>query len=150
MIIASLCNTCFQPFRINLQPEDVHLVKQIADDEMTVCSCPRLCGGKINLVSMQEITSSKLLKEPMSITGRELYQAVNGAGLPDEIPKDELIVEALLKSSEVVGVYMETHQNRVYLHELRLKNGATIHLSSGSRGASVVKITKDAGNGTDS
>lgn len=144
MMIFSLCNSCFQPFKLNLQPGDVHLVRQIADEDMNTCPCPRLCGGRINLTEMPVVSeSSKILKQSMSITGRELYVAVNGAGLPDEIVTDPVVVEALMKANSVKEVFMEKHGERVYLHQISLSNGVTLHLTAGSRGAQVLKITKD-------
>lgn len=142
MIVFSLCNSCFQPYKINLQPEDLHLINEISDFETRSCACPRLCGGKINLTGMPEISNSKILKEPVSITGTELYKAVKGAGLPDEITKDPLVIEALMKAHHVVSIMVEEHNKNIFVHELRLSNGVTIHLTAGSRGAQVFKITK--------
>jgi hypothetical protein len=147
MMIKSLCNTCLQPYDINLQPGDIHLIKQIADDSGLMCSCPRLCGGSINLSALPDgVIDESKLKDTMSITGSELYKAVQGAGLPDEIPKNPLIVEALLKANCITGVLMEEKSNRLYIHQLVLGNGVVIHMTSGSHGAMVLKLTKGVDN----
>lgn len=82
------------------------------------------------------------MKEPLHITGLQLYQAVNGLGLPDEIPKDSIIVESLLKANKLTGVAVEEVNGRTYLHELKFENGVTLHLGAGQRGAQVLKLTK--------
>ena len=148
MIVRSLCNSCFQTYSLLLQESDIALVKQIADENGQTCPCPRLCGGRINLVGTTAIDTSNLrLRDPMNLTGKELYQAVNGAGLPDEIEKGMEIIESLLKAYTITGVSLEDVNGRVYLHELILSNGMTIHLSAGARGAQVLKITKEHSHG---
>jgi hypothetical protein len=144
-MILSVCNSCLQPFQILLEAGDVDLVKQISvDDGGRLCKCPRLCGGKINLVGDPVITAmTDKLREPMTITGRELYVAVHGLGLPDEITKDPEVIRALLKSNKVADLFLEEINGRVYLHEVRLENGYTLHLAAGARGAQVLKVTKE-------
>ncbi|TXH09041.1 MAG: hypothetical protein E6R04_09170 [Spirochaetes bacterium] len=83
----------------------------------------------------------------MKVTGKQLYQAVNGLGLPDEIPTSVEVLEALLAGSEVVETTTEEFNKAVFLHEIKLKNGSTIHLGSGLKGAQVLKITKGASRG---
>lgn len=151
MILLSLCNSCFQPYQVLLQPSDVELVKQVADEGGQSCPCPRLCGGKINLIGDATISAmgkDRRLKDPIHITGRQLYQAVNGLGLPDEIPTDALVVDSLLKSNKLTGSVVEEVNGRLYLHELKLENGITIHLAAGQRGAQVLKMTKERTSGT--
>lgn len=151
MIVRSLCNSCFQPFQLLLQASDVDLVKQVADEEGRTCLCPRLCGGRINLMGdpvIADMAKDQRLREPIDLTGKQLYQAINGMGLPDEVPKHVLTVEAMLKSNKVVGTVMEEVNNRIYLHELVLSNGITIHLAAGQRGAQVLRLTKGDADGT--
>ena len=144
MIVFSVCNTCFQTFKLLVQPSDVTLVKQIASEDGYTCLCPRMCGGSINLVGDSTITAMEgKLKEPLSITGRELYQAVNGMGLSDEVPKDSATIEAILIANPVVGVVLEESSGGFYLHELKLENDITVHLAAGSKGARVLKMTKE-------
>ena len=122
----------------------MELVKSISENEGRLAPCPRLCGGKINLVGdpvLQQMGTDPRLKEPLHITGKELYQAVKGMGLPDEFPKDADAIELLLKKSPILGVEMEVVNNRIYLHELHFASG-TVHLASGPRGAMVLKVTK--------
>lgn len=151
MIINSLCNGCFQPFQLLVEPNDVHLVKEIADEAGDTCPCPRLCGGRINLVGdpvIGAMAKDRRLKQPMSITGKQLYQAVNGMGLPDEVPKSGEVVNAILIANNVVKAsWEEDPSGNIYLHELTLKNGMVVHLTSGARGAQVLKVTKGAENG---
>jgi hypothetical protein len=144
MIIRSVCNSCFSTFVITLMPDDVSLVRQVVDEKGHSAPCPRLCGGRINMVGDPNIDQvSKLVqKDPTHITGKQLYQAINGAGLPDELPKDILTLVALLKAHKVEDVKMEEIHGRFYLHELTLENGVTLHLSGGPRGAQVLKVTK--------
>jgi hypothetical protein len=149
MILMSLCNSCLQPFELLVQPSDAHLVKQIADKDGLTAPCPRLCGGRINLVGnpvIKEMASK--LKEPMRVTGQELYKAVNGMGLPDEIPTTMEVVEALLLANSVVAAAVEETDGKIYLHELSLSNGLTLHLAGGPRGSRVIKITKENQHGS--
>lgn len=121
-----------------MAPEDVHLLEQIEDGEGK-SECPRLCGGSISVKESIDISS---LKDPMTLSLLELYRAVNGYGLPDEIQTDPTVVEALLKSSPVSSVSTEMSGKRVILNSITLENGSTIHLAPSSRGACVLKITK--------
>lgn len=152
MMIFSLCNTCLQPYTVLVEASDVELIKQIADDMGHTCPCPRLCGGRINLVGdplISEMTKDRRLKESMTLSGKELYQAVNGLGLPDEIPKTIEVVAAMLKSSPIEHLDVEEQQGKIFLHEILLQNGVTIHLGSGQFGAQVLKMTKErTPNGT--
>jgi hypothetical protein len=145
MIIAALCNGCLQRYDLSMEPGDTDLMKTMMDDSLTV-ACPRLCGGRINVVNsvgIMTMASTPGLKQPMSLTARELFRAVNGGGLPSEIVKDPVVIQALLKSSPVVEAVVEEVNGKVYLHELKLAVGTTIHLASGLRGAQVLKITKE-------
>lgn len=146
MIINSLCNTCLQPFVLTMTSDEARLVKQITDESGHTAPCPRLCGGHINLIGDPIISSmaeDRRLRDPMSISGLELYQAVGGMGLPDEIPKDLTVIESLFKAGTLSGVSVEEVNGKFYLHEIRLSNGAIFHLAAGSRGAQILKITKE-------
>jgi len=146
VIINSLCNSFLQPYQILVETRDIGLLRQIASDDGGMAPCPRLCGGAINLVgdpTITAMTSDPRLKQPMKITGTELYRAVNGAGLPDELPQSRETVEAILKANKVVEVKVEELNGKLYLHEMSLENGLTIHLASGIRGAQVLKVTRE-------
>ena len=146
MIIRTLCNTCLQSFELMLEASDLELVKQISDKEGHTCPCPRLCGGSILLVMdplSSEMATDSRLKSPLRLGGKELFKAVGGAGLPDEIPRDPDVLRAMLKSSSIWDVSIEAVGNDVFLHEIQLTNGVTIHLASGLRGAHVLKMTKE-------
>jgi hypothetical protein len=145
MIVNSLCNTCYQVYEIRSEPEDTHLLKELMREDLTA-TCPRLCGGRINIVSSVSISAlaqDPRLRPPLPISVRELFKAVKGAGLPDEIPKSYEFVEALFKSTPVKSVSLEQDGNRIYLHEVHFENGSVLHLSAGLRGAQVLKITKE-------
>lgn len=124
----------------------MELLKQVSTEEGKMCPCPRLCGGSINLVldpTIVAMSTDKRLRDPILLTGTELYQAVNGMGLPDEIPKDPIVVQSLLKSSAIAAVVVEEVNGKIYLHEMILDTGVTIHLGSGQRGAQIIKLTKE-------
>jgi hypothetical protein len=145
MVINSLCNTCLQPFELMLEASDLPLIKQISDPEGNLAPCPRLCGGFINLVGEPTLTvmaKDRRLKKPLRIGGKELYQAVNGLGLPDEIPSSSELIQALLKSETVKKAIIEDSNGRLYLHELHMSGGTIIHLTGGLKGAEVLKVTK--------
>ncbi len=150
MIVRSLCNTCFQPYELLIEASDVDLVKQVADESGLLCPCPRLCGGSINLAgepSIEEMSKDRRLRDPLPLTGKQLYKAVLGAGLPDEIPSSPELVEGLLLSKRVVGVDIGGEDVTVYIRSIRLENGTVIHLSSGQFGAQVQKVTKEQTHG---
>jgi len=148
VILNALCNSCLQPLQILIEGSDAPLIRQIADENGTTCKCPRLCGGHINLIgdpTIEQMANDPRLKTPMKITAKELYKAVNGAGLPDEVSISKETLDALLKAGKVVGTKLEDAHGKLYLHELLLDNGLTIHLASGLRGSQVLKVTKEMG-----
>lgn len=150
MIIYSLCNTCLQPFNLIIETVDVHLVKQITDEDGTCCPCPRLCGGNINLVGdtvISDMGKSRMLRDPLTLTGQQLYQAVSGLGMPDEVPTTVDTVDSFLRGNPVVKTVLEEKNGAIYLHELHLQSGLVVHLASGLRGAQVLKITKESNHG---
>lgn len=148
MIVMSLCQSCLQPYQLMIEPNDIPLIKQIASEDGQQCPCPRLCGGTINLVGDPGIAAmTEKLREPMHIGGKDLYKAVNGLGLPDEVPKDVDVIESLFKANTITGVLMEKLGNTFYLHELKLSNGITVHLTAGPQGSAVLKVTKEAVRG---
>lgn len=145
MIVKSLCNSCFQTYVLLFQTSDVELVKQISDDSGHTCPCPRLCGGSINLVGefqIKEMTEKFRLREPINLTGVQLFQAVKGLGLPDEIPTSMEMAQLVLKDRKIETWMLEEKDGFLYLHELHLDNGIVVHLSAGSRGAQILKLTK--------
>ncbi len=146
MILNSLCNLCFQPYQILIEVSDISLIRQIAVEDGKLAPCPRLCGGFINMQgdeTIEQMAKDPRLKNPMSLTGKELYKAVNGAGLPDEVPQSKETIEALLKANKVVSTKLEELNGKYYLHEMVLENGLTLHLAAGLRGAHVIKVTKE-------
>jgi hypothetical protein len=145
MIVKSLCNSCFQTYVLTFQVSDVGLVKQISDEVGHTCPCPRLCGGSINLVGefqIAEMTEKMRLRDPIRLTGMELFKAVKGLGLPDEIVTSDLTLNALFQSRKVTGLEIEKIDDKLYLHEIVLGN-VRVHLAAGQRGAQVLKITVD-------
>lgn len=151
MIIRTVCNTCLSSFQLLVEASDVELVKQIADDKGQTCPCPRLCGGRIFLTHDpvgRALANDPRLRPALPISGKELFQAVNGLGLPDEVPVGVEIIEAMLKSSKVSSVSVQLMRGHVYLHELHLENGITLHLTAGPHGAEVLKMTKERTDGT--
>lgn len=144
MIVFSVCNSCFESYQLTIMPGDVELVRQIMDKTGRIAPCPRLCGGAINVVgdpTIQEM-SERINKPRVCITGKELYQAVNGAGLPDEIPKELLVITTMLKNNKIIASDIEHANGKFYIHELTLENGVTLHFSGGPRGAQLLKMTK--------
>jgi hypothetical protein len=151
VIVKSLCNTCLQPFELLLQASDVDLVKQIADEEGHTAPCPRAhCEGRINLVGDPVINEMRgKLRDPIHITGKQLYQAAHGMALPDELPKSAEAIKALLMAHRVVEVDVQEVDDRFYMHEIMLENGVCVHLSGGPRGAQVLKVTREGPRGTE-
>lgn len=148
MMILSLCQTCLQKYDILVENSDVDLIKELSDETGTTCPCPRQCGGTINLVGNGLVDSirGKQLKDSIHLTGKELYKAVHGAGLPDEFPSNDEIIRSLLLANKIESVDVEIENMNLgpkfYLHEIRLSNGVTIHLGAGRLGAEVLKITR--------
>jgi hypothetical protein len=145
MIIESLCNSCFQIYELRVEPEDMSLLKMVSNEE-TLCQCPRQCGGSINIVpsnAIKAMSKDARLRPPLPITVKELFKAVHGGGLPDEIPKSFEFSVALFKAHPVKDVSMEQDGEDIYLHEIRFADGSVLHLSAGRRGAKVLKITKE-------
>lgn len=133
-----------------VEPTDVALVKQIASDDGTTCPCPALCGGSILLVpddTVKAMSEDARLKSPTVLTGKQLYQAVMGLGLPEEIPSSPELVDAVFRANKVVSVDLEKIQEKIYLHEIRFDNGVVLHLASGSKGAQVLRVSKGTTNG---
>jgi hypothetical protein len=63
-------------------------------------------------------------------------------GLPDEIPKTMSVIQSLLNSKAIESYRLEEIGGRFYLHELKLSDGVTVHLTAGPRGAMILKITE--------
>lgn len=144
MILMAACNSCLGTFEIHFfEAHEIYLVQELSKDGGKTVPCPRLCGGKINIAPDPTIAEMVTkLKGPVTLNGLELYQAINGLGLPDERPKDPWTVSAALKAYRVVDAVVENYRGRAYLHELRLEDGTTIHLTGGAHGAMVLKLTK--------
>lgn len=150
MIISALCNSCLQPFELRIEPAEVALVKQVASEDGTTCPCPKLCGGAINLVGDPTISAMAhdgRMREPSIITGKQLYQAIMGMGLPAEVPSSTEVVDAMFKANRVVKIDAESNNGKVYLHEIHFENGVVVHLAAGIKGAQVLRMTKEGKNG---
>lgn len=144
MILVTACNSCLQVFEIAISPGETHLLKELVDKAKTV-ACPRLCGGRILFAPSPELSKlvrDSRMRDPVALTGKELYKAVNGAGMPDEVPSSKEAVEAMLLAHPVIGVGLEQEGKHIFISELRLKNKTIIHLASGRLGAEVLKITR--------
>jgi hypothetical protein len=148
MIVRSVCSSCLQTYNLLIQASDVDLVKQISTDEGRTCPCPRLCGGEINLTGSPDIDPDIQLRDPIELTGLQLYQSVGGLGLPDEVPKDVTVIDSIFKAYKVLSIDVEEGNGSFYLNEIRFEGGVVIHLASGARGAKVLKITKEKANGS--
>jgi hypothetical protein len=149
MIFESLCNSCLQPFVVRVSPEEAHLVGGIIGED-GLADCPRHCGGRINLKNdsvVSAMIADPRLREPCNLTLTELYQAIFGMGLPDEIPKSRETVEALLLAHPIKSVELEEEDGHFFLHKLSLANGVVLHLCAGHRGPRVLKITKGVASG---
>lgn len=143
MIILSLCQSCLQQYEILIEASDLPLLKEISDEHGHTCPCPRLCGGSINLVgnSVADVFRTKQLKPEISLGGKDLYKAVKGLGLPDEIALDTSVLKNLVQNTE--SAIFEEYNGKIYLHELKIMGGIIIHLAAGLKGAQVLKITKE-------
>jgi hypothetical protein len=149
VILHTLCNTCFQVYEIRIEPYDKELFEELRSSMGSAqgCKCPRLCGGYILLERSKEaqaLAENKLLKAPLSISVTELFGALHGTGLPDEVPNSPEVVEALLLAHQVKKVDVQQEGKRIYLHEIHLSNGSVLHLAAGMRGCQVLKITKES------
>lgn len=146
MILRTCCSACLQPLELILESTDLALVRQMSEDEGASVPCPRLCGGQVSLrhdPTLELVKQGMALRETVFLSGKELYRAVNGAGLPDELPVDSAIVRAMLISNRTVRVDIEEAHGKLYLHEIHLEGGVTIHLAAGLRGSQVLKVTKE-------
>lgn len=144
-VVRTFCDVCLQTYELRLtETTDGLLLKQLVP-EGVFCRCPRQCGGSICLVNDEkrlEMMGRDGMAPPITLTAKELFQAVNGLGLPDEIPKHAIVIDSLLRANRVEEVLLEEHNGRIYLHEMKLSNGTTIHLTAGAKGASVLKVTE--------
>lgn len=137
MRIELMCNSCAQRFSVWVKGEqDKNLINSITKEDGLI-TCPRLCGGQVTSMDVR----APGMKDAMSLTAQELFTAVQGAGLRDELEKNPYVIEALLKAG-IKSVDIETHQDKIYIHEIKV-NGSTIHLTAGIKGAMVLKVTKD-------
>lgn len=152
MIQKSLCTRCFQAYVITIEAGDKALYAQMQDDGSIIknlISCPRKCGGFITPLNSDDIRlKAPVFAYALSLTVPELYKAVNGAGLPDEVPKDLDAINALLLVHRVNETMLEEVGRQFLLHGLKLSNGFTIHLGCSPKGPCIVKITKEAPDGS--
>lgn len=143
MIIHTLCNACLQAYELWVESGDIGLMKQLVPDgQVPMCPCPRLCGGQI-LLGENPLVGDPRLRTPLKISVKELFKAVKGAGLPDEVPKSADLIQALFKGYNVTGIKVEQVGDEVYLHEVMFENGNTVHLGYGPKGARIFKITRE-------
>jgi len=145
-MLLSLCNSCHQTYQIMVGVQEVDLIRKIADEQGHTCPCPRLCGGHINLVGdsvIDDTMKDRRLRDPLKISGTELFKAVKGLGLPDEIEVHPEVLGPMLTACKVKDYKLERTFGKVYLSELILDNGITVHLTSGPHGAQVLKLTKE-------
>jgi hypothetical protein len=138
VILNTHCDKCLQYYELDLSTEEAPLLLDLVDANKTV-SCPRNCGGRVPLSDDEGELRPRF---PIHLTAKTLFQALHGAGLPEEIPNDMNVLAAMLKANTVTNISVEEYQNRIYLHEIELSDGSTIHLASGAKGAMVMKITK--------
>lgn len=156
MIQKSLCSRCYQAFIISFENGDSVLFEQMQPEYTkdkpigNWVVCPRKCGGFLTPLNDAEVRlKSPAFSHAMSVTVKELYKAVFGGGLPDEVPKDLDAINALLLVHRVNETILEEVNGFFYLHGLKLNNGFTVHLGGSPHGACIVKITKEkeAANG---
>jgi hypothetical protein len=144
VILGALCEACLQRYEVRVGLHEKALLDQLTAESSV--KCPK-CKGVLTIGLVEKIagiTAGRELKDYIILTGTQFYQAVNGMPLPDEVPKSAEAIEAMLRSHGVVGVKTETVGDRIYLHELTLSNGITVHLAAGGRGAQVLKMTRGA------
>jgi hypothetical protein len=141
--LTTLCNTCLQPFELQVSPDETHLMKEFLAEDMTM-PCPRLCGGRIlfSTTASDLVKRGGPLRDPIRLTGKEYFKAAHGGGMPDEVPASKEAVESLLIANHVLAMETEQVGRDVYIHEIRLSNKTIIHLTGGQRGAVVSKITR--------
>lgn len=145
MILHTLCNTCLQAYQLLLEVTDIPLVKQLSDESGHTCPCPRLCGGTISLVpdvTIESMSKDPRLKHPIHLSGKQLFQAVKGLGLPDEIPQSRTVFDLAL-AGRVKKFELDEIEGKFYLQSLEFDNGVTFHLGSGRYGAQVLKLTTE-------
>lgn len=144
MICAALCESCLQRYEIRVALQEKALLDQLTIEKAG--KCPK-CQGELVIDTQERIralTAGKELKEYVILTGTQFYQAVHGMPLPEELPQDAETVVALLLTNRIEEVKVEKLGERIYLHELLLSNGLTVHLCAGGRGAQVLKVTRRA------
>jgi hypothetical protein len=136
-----LCNSCFQRYVLTVRPQERGLLAGYEDKGLL--DCARGCGGKVifgqDAAAMAE---GAQLAPPLHVTATEYYKALGGMGLPDEVTDDPDLIEALFKAHRVDSVMLELAMGRIFIHEIRLENGMTVHLSAGAKGAQVLKVTR--------
>jgi hypothetical protein len=136
--LLATCATCKSAFEIRFEkPSDISLLSHMLVNGQVDCVCPRKCTGRI---AQQAQFAEGVF--PLSVTVQELFQAVSGMPLPDEVPKSAIFVLSLLKSERVLEARCEEEGGSIFLHSITLTNGCTIHLCASGRGPQVLKITR--------
>ena len=110
--------------------------------------CVRQCGAKMTRIPGGEWETWKSSHDEgilklYELSMAELFRAMSGFGLPDELQVEPEYVKALLLSNPITDLLLQrSDSGRTVIKRLDLKNGLSIHLASSPRGATVYKITR--------
>lgn len=149
------CDACLMAVIVVGDPDDIR--RLITHHPMWKDGLPCVREGCLEKMYQLDVLPDMLrsqanVLEQVELTPEELFRAMGGFGLPEEIGFAPEMVRALLLSSKVVGMSADkVVSGRVILDRLDLEDGTSLHLASSRQGPVVFKVTRrrDANEGND-
>lgn len=143
------CDSCLQVIRVQGDPEE--LCRLIAQNPTWKDRLPCVnsgCSGPLKLLTEDVLALLSNVLEPgligvVDLTPREMFQALCGFGLPEEVGQAPEVVVALLRSTSISDVAVRiSPSGRTIIDRLDLSNRLSIHLAASPDGAVAFKITR--------
>jgi len=129
------CSKCKTAYSVSSEGPGRYLLKK-------TMRCPtNCCDGKLKFSSR---TNIKLGFEAVKISALELYQAILGAGLPEEKKCSSKDMRKILVGAKITAAHIDEVPGveRSLLFSLTLNNKKVVHLATSSLGATIYKITE--------
>lgn len=142
-MITIACLTCYMALRLSGEHDEVdHLVGTKSEWYPNRYPCPRSgCGGVMTITDAVDAQVLTML-EIHDLNPQEVFQALQGMGLPAERACTEGVVRAALTGRSITSMDLQPLRNtmRSVLHSFTLDDGTRVYLGSSPYGAVVYRV----------
>lgn len=138
-----LCNKCGLGVRVVGDPAEAQVLLIRHPRWRETRPCIRTdCSGEMEYQGKFDFEAA--VRQSHTLEVHEFFAALCGFGRPEEqeIASEPEVVRALLKSEKIVDVKVRKFYARTIIDHIDLENGLRLHLTLGSEGAVVYKITR--------